>query len=378
MRVGILTYHNANNYGAVLQAYALQRAIKKMNYDCKIIDYSREKYKDVFIWQKKKFLNMVKGIKDKQPYTNCEFINLMLSEFSFQHNNGRLFADFRNQYMELSQPVVKKNIGLLNEQYDFFIAGSDQIWNPGRINIELTYMLDFVTDPNKKGSYAASFGVTTIPYKYIDIYRKIFKDYKYLLVREQAGAQIIKQLTGRTAKVVLDPTFLLDQNDWNKIVPNMPQDHKYILVYQLGKYSDTLMGFAHDLSKKTGYPVRIIHAPKKMHIADECCKHLGPAQWVQQIRDAEYIVTNSFHGVAFSINFNKPFFVEISQERLRASMGSRIHEILGKFQLEDRLIINGKNDNWNIPIHYDNVNQILQKERNESLSCLKNMLSEKE
>jgi hypothetical protein len=115
-----------------------------------------------------------------------------------------------------------------------------------------------------------------------------------------------------------------------------------------------------------------------MHIEDECCKHLGPAQWVQQIRDAEYIVTNSFHGVAFSINFNKPFFVEISQERLRASMGSRIHEILGKFQLEDRLIINGKNDNWNIPIHYDNVNQILQKERNESLSCLKNMLSEKE
>ncbi|CAB1243288.1 putative Polysaccharide pyruvyl transferase [Ruminococcaceae bacterium BL-6] len=377
MKAGILTFHRANNFGAVLQAYALQQTIKKFSWDCDIIDYTREKYKDVFIWQKNKIKNFLNNRKDKQPYTYQEFIHLMLGEQYFYRENGKQFADFRNKYMQMSQPVVKKTISQLNNQYDLFIAGSDQIWNPGRINIELTYMLDFVSEPNKKGSYAASFGVTEIPQNYLNTYKRVFEDIKYLSVREQAGADIIWKLTGRTAEVVLDPTFLLSPTEWDKISESSDSKN-YIIVYQLGEYSETLMNFAHTLSHKTGFPIRLILTRKCRYKADEYCKHMGPGQWLTQIKNARYIVTNSFHGVAFSIIYNKNFFVEITEERLRASMASRIKDLLEMFHLENRLIKHGVNEYWNIPIDYQRVNQRLTQKQTESKSYLKNMLSVEE
>lgn len=373
MKIATITYHGVNNYGAVLQAYALQQTIIKLGYQTEIINYSRENIKDVLYWQKNKILNLLKGKKDRQLSTNEEFINMIITAKKFNTPLvKKKFEEFRKQ-LKLSEHVTKKNVHKLNDKYDLIITGSDQVWNCGRINMEKTYFLDFVTDNNKKGSYAASFGITEIPGKYLEDYKRLISQFKYIAVREQAGADIVRKIINREAKVVLDPTFLLSAAEWEKILPAYKVAEKFIVVYQLG-YSTELMKFARELSKKTGYKIVMLNRGENNGL-EEYREDVGPIEWLEAVRNAEYIVTNSFHGIAFSINFNKQFYVEVTNEKIRSAMGSRINNVLNIFGLEMRLIIKGEHKNIENIINYNEVNNKLNILKEDSLYYLKNMLS---
>lgn len=378
MKVGIITFHNVNNYGAVLQAYALQKSIMKLGGQCDIIDYHRKNLRDVLLWQKNKILCQLKGRPDHQGYSNMEFIHMFFNTMFF--NNKKVatkFEDFRLR-LSMSRPVNGDTVKSLNGKYDLYLSGSDQVWNCGRVYLDKSYFLDFVDDDDKKGSYAASFGIKVIPDKYRKEYEKLLEGYKYLSVRETSGAVIIRELIHREAKVVLDPTLLLDKEEWLPLIGLNKKSKQVIVVYML-EYSENLLAFARSLSHKTGYPVRLLNKPFKHKVKEEYRTDVGPIEWLKEIQNAEYVVTNSFHGVAFSINFNKNFFVEIAEERIRGAMASRIENILKTFGLEERLIRQGvQADRYSSPlnINYDKINRRLLMLRADSVSYLAQMLDQ--
>ncbi len=382
MKVGIITFHKVNNYGAVLQAYALQKTVQKLGCKCDIIDYGRKNLRDVLLWQKNKLLCFLKGKPDHQGYSNIEFINMYFTTVFF---NNKVVADKFNTFrkgLETSRFVHSGTIKELNKEYDLFISGSDQVWNCGRVIMDKSYFLNFVDQNEKKGSYAASFGIKEIPHKYVEDYRLLLSKYKYLSVRETAGADIIKDLIHRDAKVVLDPTLLLDKEEWFELI-GKAQNHKPVIVVYMLEYSEKLLEFARGLSKKTNYPIRLLNKPYNRKVEEEFRTDVGPIEWLKEIQNATYVITNSFHGVAFSINFNKTFFVEIAEERIRGAMGSRIEHILKTFELEDRLINQRKQDRNlkdpnNFDIDYDKINIRLRELREDSMLYLDDMLGKSE
>lgn len=259
-------------------------------------------------------------------------------------------------------------------QYDIFVSGSDQVWNCGRINLDATYLLDFVPEGKRKVSYAASFGFRKIPDKYISEYRTILQNYAKVSIREADGIKIFKSLTGRDdAKLVLDPSMLLDKNHWAGIAKTELVGKPYVLVYQLGS-SKNLIKFAESLAKMHTLKLLVLPHAIGSNVKAQWCLGKGPEEWLGLFLNATYIVTNSFHGTAFSIILNKQFFVEVSQKRSRVAVQSRIYNLLNIFQLEDRLIpehfISIKED-W---INYKNVNDKLNALREESLSYLHDAL----
>lgn len=383
MKAGIITFHKVNNYGAVLQAYALQKTVQSLGWECDIIDYNRKNLRDILLWQKNKIKRFLKGRPDRQGYSNREFVNMVLTTVFF--NNKAVagkFADFRKRY-KLSPAVNSDTVRDLNREYDLFLSGSDQVWNCGRVILDKNYLLDFVEDGRKKASYAASYGIKEIPEKYIAEYKRLISDFTYLSVREDQGAVLTEALTGKTARVVLDPTLLLIKEDWISLLGGKQKQEEVIIVYML-EYSESLLQFARELSQRVNCPVRLLNKPFRHKVKEPCKKDVGPLEWLREIHNAKYIVTNSYHGAAFSINFNRNFYVEIAQERIRGAMSSRIEHILRTFGLEDRLI---KKDDTGAPegkdpkfrygsadIDYDKVNDTLMKLREDSMNYLKEML----
>jgi hypothetical protein len=373
MKVGTLTFHHVNNYGAALQAYALQQTILRYGYQSEIIDYKRQNISDVFQWWKNKTHSFLKGKPDRDLYTISEFLKMVFVGEGNTRDIAEPFNKFRSERLILSEPVNKNNVKNLNDRYDLFITGSDQVWNCGRVNMDSSYMLDFVNDYTKKGSYAASFGISEIPGKYREIYERLLSDYKYLSVREPAGAVIIQNLINRNAQVVLDPTLLLTIEEWKEIASRSIEEQPYILVYQL-EYSETIMKFARNLAKATGCKVRLMRKPKGKNVSEEYCTKAGPEEWLSQFLGAKYIVTNSFHGAAFSINFNKNFFVEIPSNRIRGAMSSRLENLLSVFDMQHRFLVSGENEHMLEEIDYKPVNIRLEQLRTDSLNYLKTML----
>lgn len=382
MKVGIITFHKVNNYGAVLQAYALQKTIQRLGCECEIIDYSRKNFRDILLWQKNKIKCFFKGRPDHQGYSNMEFINMVLTTVFFNKKAvAGKFDSFRSKY-QLSKSVNSDTVRSLNVDYDLFISGSDQVFNCGRVILDKNYLLDFVETGEKKGSYAASFGIKEIPDKYLKDYKELLSDFTYLSVREEAGAELTRKLIGREANVVLDPTLLLNKEDWAVLIGKKLKKEDVIIVYML-EYSESLLSYARDLSKRTNCPIRLLNKPFNHKLEEECRADVGPMEWLLEIQNAKYVVTNSFHGVAFSINFNRNFYVEIAEERIRGAMASRIEHILKIFGLEDRLIRKENSGNTKenalkfksgyTDIDYNKVNGRLKELRADSMEYLRIM-----
>lgn len=373
-KIGILTFQGVNNYGAVLQAYALQKVLQDAGYDNEIVNYQRDNLADILCWLKNKTKAFFSNKPDRQLYTFLELFKMVFWGEGNTRDIAKPFARFRER-MVLSDPVGPKTVGNLNGKYDLFISGSDQVWNCGRVNLEPTYLLDFVDDPDKKGSYAASFGIREIPEKYRETYKRLLGDYRFLSVREEQGAKIIEELVQRSAEVVLDPTMLLASDQWLE-VGKKTLDKGYILVYQL-EYSDTLMHFARLLSQKENLPLKFVKKPKKGAKAEEICPHTSPEEWIGLFAGADYVITNSFHGTVFSILFHKKFFTEITKERIRGSMSSRLENLLNFCGLTDRLLGEGSIEKSHSPIDYEAVDEKLRGKREASLRYLFQMVEQR-
>lgn len=315
MKIGIMTFHRAINYGAVLQTYALQKFINSKNYDAEVIDY-RCDYMENFY--------KTVGLKDK---TLKQSIRSLMNFYDSSKKKKRFRAFLENNVRVSKKAYNKSNISETNQIYDKFITGSDQVFNFACSNFDKNYFLDFVIDSSKKHSYAASFGMREVPARFRKDYQSLLNDFRELSIRETAGQAIVKELTGKHTELSIDPVFLLDVDDWNKIAKR-PKISNYILIYKLNS-SNLIFDFARKLSKQTGKRIvalnfDIVDKLKTRDIAGISAASIE--EFLGFFKYADYVVTNSFHGTAFSVIFHKEFYVEALQRDFKPN--DRVESLL--------------------------------------------------
>lgn len=369
MKIGVVTWFHYKNYGTVLQAYALQQFLKTKGYNCVLVNYIPV-YNRNFL-QKVKYGKFNRRIKNKIEAYRFKFSRKDIKEKLVDRNE--LFENFVNKNINLTPKIQSKNDLLkLNDIIDCFICGSDQIWNPENLNG--VYFLNFVSKKRKKISYAPSFGVSHISASKKKIIQQWINGFDKLSVREEIGANILKSLTKKDVEVVVDPTLLLSREDWEQIIVNPDINEDYILCYFLGDRKE-YWEVVQKLQRLTGYRVVIIPIRFNSYLQKYDIRiSTGPEDFIGLIKNAELIITDSFHGTIFSLIFQKDFYVfKRFKDKAKDSQNSRIYNILKLVNLENRLIqknflIRSKND-----IYIDNyecVNRLLNEKIESSISFL--------
>jgi len=355
MKLGIVTWFHYINYGTALQAYALQKFLKSKGYYCVLINYIPKN--ETFI-EKIKSGNYRKKIVSKIEY--YRFKSLKYDVKKKIDERKALFKSFLDKYIDFTNKIQsREDLYKLNENIDCFICGSDQIWNPENLNG--VYFLDFVDNKRKKISYAPSFGVMHIPKSKKKKIQNWINRFDKLSIREEDGANILKTLVQKQkhVEVVVDPTLLLSKFDWEECMVNPHSQEEYILCYFLGdrkEYWDAVENF----ENLTKYKVVVI--PVKFNSFNKNYDiriSVGPEEFIGLIRNAKLILTDSYHGIIFSLIFGKDFYAfKRFNDRRKDSQNSRVYNILKMCDLEERLIDNNFYDNCNFNIHIDKYEQV--------------------
>ena len=363
MKIGIFTFQNAKNYGALLQSYALKYTLNCMgnkteliNYYCRAIQYEGPIVD----------LKSIKGII-KTP--------IRLLVYPVKMHIAAKFASFRKKYLT-DTPVYYPDTVKRIPNYDLFITGSDQVLNPRITGCDPNYFLAFSPNKTKNVSYAASFGfeLKDFSQKEKDFIKQNLPHISHLSIREKQGENIVKTLTARTAQIHLDPVFLLTKKDWQSVAKLPKRKSPYILLYLMYK-DDALISFAKKLAKDK--KCQLLYISPKLDIRNRVpVKHITPTpqEWLGLFLNAQYIVTNSFHGLAFAINFNKPFFIGKLPPTWPAI--SRLENLLTLTKLGGRVYTNLKT-NYNKHIDWPSVNLCIDKERQKALDYLKEITKER-
>ncbi len=336
MKVGILTFTDSYNYGALLQGYALMTAIQNMGANSQMIKFKRKrganKKSEKINTQKISILKRIKLKSAKRKYALAK----------------QRFDEFRENYLRFSQDYNDDEELLMKNppNYDCYVCGSDQIWNPTHSGFSLAYMLAFVKNEGKRVAYAPSFG-TKEDFSNIEIYGDMcrwLKKFDYLSCRESSGVSIISKMGRDDAVWVLDPVFLLSKPEWESILPTKRLiKEKYILLYALNEVSIKMMSKIKLFAKKQKLKIVVIPYSrtnieiKKWGGVDKYFEG-GPLEFLTLIRDAEYVFSNSFHGTAFSIIFNKKVFAFVGATKESEQKGERIKNILSRFDISDNFI----------------------------------------
>lgn len=365
-KIGIITLHRTTNYGSVLQAYALQETIKGLGYETRIIDYRPTRYK---------MLGMLRGLRNKNDLLKNHFIMrvavraILLPSYILRF---RTFKKFVSRYLDLTEDYYveeddfKKNIPV----FDIYCTGSDQVWNSewnGKIDKPL--FLSFAPDKSRKIAYAASFGKDELADWEVKETKKLLERYNSLSVREIAGQIILDKLGIKNSKCVLDPTLLFDGDRWRKLASQKFEQDNYILVYNLNR-NKKIHDYAEELSKKTGYKIKYItYQLHDFYKKGKMYCNTSVENYLALIANAKYVVTDSFHGVAFSINFNRNFMVIYPEK-----FSSRLKSILEITDLSDRVVGDNSLDIADKDIDYEKVNRKISAERKKSLEYLSGAL----
>lgn len=363
MKIGIITFHRPINFGAALQAFALSKKLDSMNVQNEIIDYRNEV-------QERQINNtnfkLAKGVKSK--------IKCLLFGRAYKKKEKK-FRGFLNNNVNISENIyTKQNINETNKKYDMFMSGSDQVWNLNLTNKDYNYFLKFVKDKRQKKSYASSFGYSSIPDEYKEESKKYLEQYMSIAVREQQGKNIIFNLLNKECNVVLDPTLLLTKEEWLIYAkkPHFKIPEKYILLYAVSPTASDY-NIARKLAKREKMKVVLINYTMMHVIGMKNCLDIGPEEFLWLISNSSLVVTNSFHGTAFSINFNKPFFVRLSTKQNNGN--SRIENLINLVDLKDRYIEEGSIKR-NINIDWKKTNDRILVERKKSIEYLKSCVEE--
>lgn len=358
MKVGIITFHNATNYGGVLQCYALQNCLCKLGYDCEVIDYHNEYIRKFY----SPFFLENRSLKKKL---------YMIYAFPQKLSRNLKFKRFRDERLQLSRKkYTKENIWQADGFYDVIISGSDQVWNLMLTHNDVNYMLPFCRKA-KKISYAASFGFSTIPENFREVYSRNLKRFDRISVRERSSAELVYQLVGVMPNILIDPVFLLDESDWRKLIASKKRvaGGEYICVYKINK--SRVYELARKLSVETSLPVYAIKPDKTCPGRFHKLRFASPEDFINTIAGAKYVLTDSFHGTAFSILFKKNF-VSCLDER-KENKNTRIISILRMFGLEQRMSVD---DIMQIPDHRDlnSIDNTIRKLKEDAISYLQNTL----
>ena len=358
MKIGILTFHCAHNYGAVLQCYATQEFLRSKGHDVEIINY-RPKY----LLQPYLLFN-IRRIISRNPILMLKKVIKEILTFHIRYKRWKGFEKFINNRLILSECVEKTSI---QSKYDIYIVGSDQIWNNRITNGDDTYFCKF---PFEKGckkyiSYAASMEATTLDKN--ALYKNLLNDFDAISVREKNIQNLLTPYTNLPIQHVLDPTLMVSPKIWDSLPSKSDNKDKYVVVYQVAENPNTIR-IAEHIAEQIGAKVKILVAwiGKSSSIKFQ---DATPEDFVDTIRNAACVVTTSFHGTAFSIIFNKPFYTI----KLNAGWDTRSESLLKSISLEERLI--GIDDTPIFSaIDYSDVNIKLEELRQESQNFLLNNL----
>lgn len=370
MKLALLSFHNAANYGAALQAYALQEALEQMGHDCEYINYLNDERRNHYslsflFWDAVKKRNITGAVK-------------YLLGAPFLMARKRRFNKFYKAYLHVTKGEYRNSqeAAVLNPDYDRFIVGSDQVWNPDNNGDDAAFLLDFVKDDKKKISYSSSFGVASIDEAHRAVFKNNLEKFKALAVRESIGRDIIKELTGRDAKVVLDPVMLLSKEQWLSLVPEKKNNEKYIFSYtnrdsQISDFFKT----GYKLDGRKHYVLSRYTRPQDFMSSKIRVKYwMSPQEFVSVITNAELVVSASFHCLAMSILLNRPFVAILTGDK---GKDERPLNILRALHLESRIL----NPSMTVsdikkPIDWNSVNMLIDELKASSVNYLTNAIED--
>lgn len=356
----IISLYDNNNYGNRLQNYALQNVLSEF---CDIKTYNNVKYDKETMLIKRSYTKINFGMAIKKCLSKIKHKILKENKNRVLIKGERLdnFIEFSNKYIKLTEN---------KDNYDYYIIGSDQVWNPDFARSYNTNFALFVNSNSKVISYAASFGINQIPEECKVIYRKGLNNISNISVREETGAKIVKDLIGKDALVVVDPTMLLTSEEWRRMEnkPKNIEGKKYIFTYFLGKISEKRKIFLEKTAKENN--LEIINM---MQITEPETYVAGPSEFLSYIDNASIVFTDSFHACIFSIVFKRPFYI-LNREDNMKNMSSRLDTLLSKFKLEDRKL-NSYEDKVSFDIDYSYTDKILEEERKKSDEFLRKALN---
>lgn len=357
-KVLIVTLFGNYNYGNKFQNYAMQEVLKKYQLDVCTLDTQK-----IFqsTYEKVSFVKRLKNLSIKNVIKKLN--DIRNRTINTKRTLG--FINFSNKYIKMNEYISDEK---LKKEFDFVCIGSDQVWKPEALNSHYAYA--HFHDSNNVFAYAPSFGISNIADEYVEKLKNGLKNVKNISVREQRGAEIVKEISGRDAEVVVDPTMLLTTEEWDSIImkPAEIPEKEFIVTYFLGNYSKKRRKYIKKFAKKNNLVIVDLGQVdyKKYYCSD-------PGEFLYFIKHAKIIFTDSFHGTVFSILYRKPFYAMNREDDL-LSMSSRIETLLNKFDLKER-IINNYNQEINFEIDFKNIDESLKFEREKSDKYLKKALN---
>jgi len=342
-KAGIITFHNAENYGAALQTYALMRTLQKLGCECEVIDYRNRG-----VFKRNAIKNLYYGVTLQHPL-----------------KNHRLFRSFQNNDLNLSQRSYRSvsEFEIDAGKFDVLFFGSDQIWNPDLANgFDPFYFGHFAT-PAKKIAYAASAGKDQLSLQERDTINQLIGNLDAVSVREET----LLPLIDRDVISVLDPCMLLSRESWDQIAGKKTLQGNYILVYQLFP-NQHILQTARQYAGQSGLQIALISPYLSCGGGIRKLGRISPNDFLAYYRDAHLVLSDSFHGTIFSILYQKPFYTLLPAEKT-----GRITSLLDKLDLSNRII---HHPNVTPPeVDYTRVNLLLEREVERSLAFIRKQLA---
>lgn len=358
-KVGMLTFHDTNNFGSWLQTYGLYKKLLDLGVDIEVIDYQcNEIIKREKITINKVYLSMQSGNTNEYKFLWDKLKKqIWLSIYS-----AKFLKKSREKYF-------KNNIIQANNKYDLFIIGSDLVWDTRITGNDFTYMLDFAEKEKEKISYAASIGYEKIPENQLEKYKKLLDRFQYITVREKAAENMLRGLIDVPISVVSDPTALLTKKEWLTFVKKKNKYGKYVLIY----FTDDKKQIVR-LAKKYACKHKcevIIISEGSIDRKVQCIVPFRISEFLSLIYYAQKVFTASYHGLMFSLYFEKQLAYS------NRNPEARMRYVAEKFGIKNLEIHNEAFDVENT-INYKKISPLLKTFRKESIQCLKAMVGIKE
>ena len=368
MKIGIITWFGGVNYGTNLQAIGLSNYLKKQGYTVELLNFNIYSNKHI----KRSFLERIYSQPEK--YISKYYFNKYKDEIE---KKTRVIEKTLLDYCEITKRITNDEEYIIEcNKFDLLIFGSDQIWNPNWYH--RYYYADYPSIKTRRIAYAPSFGVDSIPNDSINDIKRSLSKFDSISVREESGAQLIDFLMKQKAQVVVDPTFLLEKEEWDKMASKQIKDEEYVLGLFL---TDNVFHWhaSKKFAKEKGLKLVVIPYLGYSYMQGDCVyKCVGIEELLSLIKNAEYVVTDSFHITVFSIIFNKQF---VSFERFNSknnkSQNTRLENMLKMFGLENQLL---PYNSYSIPERiindYSSTNHLVKQKIEESKEYLSNVIGE--
>lgn len=366
----IVSFHFADNFGAVLQIYGLQKQLTDLGQEVQIINFAPIALEEPYTTT----LKLGYTLKNDTLFRTLKKIVKKMLEFKRNYYRRRKFNKFRESYLNITAKKITdpNELSTSLPKFDNYFVGSDQVWNPIFFKYaDTAYFLKFAPKESKKISYAASIAQDFSP-EYEEIFKSELPQFTKVSVREKSGKDRLKQFLDLPIETALDPTLLLSKDEWLPLASEDLTFEPFILVYDL-QISDTIIEFTNRLSEETDLKVVSYSDANLYKNQISSFSKLGPSEFLKLYNDAEFVVTSSFHGTAFSIIFEKEFYTVPHSIR-----GSRMIDLLNDLNLENR-IVNSLDYRINLTekTNYEIPRQKLKVLQKDSLEFLKSALEEK-